>query len=218
MAILTHRRPPRNGSIIPILAVSIVGLFGFTALAVDLGMLAVSRNHSQHAADIAALSGTRTLNNKPTAINNDLALAVAQAKATATSNEHMSTNFTTAQVQKVEVGQFLYDASVGIFRVSTWTDVTNSQAVTAAKRFFVDGFAGHDRGRSADVLHEGVRHHDHANRGGRDCGVPAARHRLRARHDRLDGLRQHHELQRRLTEPRQPGRRSSGTTRPSRAS
>ena len=113
------------------LAVSVVGLFAFVALAVDLGMLAVSRNHSQNAADIAAMVGTRTLNNKPTAINNDLILAVANAKATATSNILLSTNFTDAQVQKIEVGQFLYDSSAGLFRVSTWTDVTNSQSAAA---------------------------------------------------------------------------------------
>ena len=50
-------RRRRNGSMLPLLAVSIISLFAFVALAVDLGMLAVSRTQCQNAADAAALTG-----------------------------------------------------------------------------------------------------------------------------------------------------------------
>jgi hypothetical protein len=116
------------------------GLFGFTALAIDLGMLAVSRTECQNAADIAALVGCRTLNNKPGTVNNDLALAVTNAKKVVTGdptdlthypgNAHLSALFTSGQIQKIEAGQYLYDSTAGKFQVSTWTDVTGSQSAT----------------------------------------------------------------------------------------
>ena len=91
-------RARRRGSMLPLVAVCAIGLFSFVALAIDLGMLAVSRTQCQNAADAAALAGARTLNNKPGVVNNDLQKAVATAKATATANEHLATNFTGAQV------------------------------------------------------------------------------------------------------------------------
>ena len=121
----------RNGSMLPLLAVSIISLFAFVALAVDLGMLAVSRTQCQNAADAAALAGCRTLNNKTVpipSVNNNLGPAVDNAKATTTANVHLSANFTSAQIQKVEAGQFLFDPAAQRFRVAAWTDVTSSQS------------------------------------------------------------------------------------------
>ena len=46
---------PRRGSVLPMLALCLVSVFAFVALAVDLGVLAVSRTHCQNAADVAAL-------------------------------------------------------------------------------------------------------------------------------------------------------------------
>lgn len=123
-------RPPRRGTVLPMLAACLIGLFSFTALAVDLGMLAVSRTECQNGADIAALTGCRVLNNKPGTVNNDLAAAVAAAKAVVTSNVHLNSNFTTSQIQSIEVGQYLYNPSTGKFQVSTWTNVTDSQTAT----------------------------------------------------------------------------------------
>ncbi|MGL4550338.1 MAG: pilus assembly protein TadG-related protein, partial [Gemmataceae bacterium] len=57
MAHRLHRR--RTGSILPLLALTIVGLLTLVALAIDLGMLAVARTQCQSAADTAALSGAR---------------------------------------------------------------------------------------------------------------------------------------------------------------
>ena len=47
-------KPKRSGSVLPTLSVCLISLFGFVALAVDLGMLAVSRTQCQNAADVAA--------------------------------------------------------------------------------------------------------------------------------------------------------------------
>src|SRR4051812_28469246 len=98
----------RTGSVLPLLACCLIGLCAFVALAIDLGMLAVSRTQAQNAADVSALLGARTLNNKPTSTNSNLVPAVAQAKTAATSNPHLSTNYTTTDISKVEVGQYLY--------------------------------------------------------------------------------------------------------------
>jgi hypothetical protein len=114
------------------IAVCLIALFAFVALAVDLGMVAVSRTECQNAADVAALASCRVLNNKPGVVNSNLAQAVAVAKATVTGNEHMSTQFVLSQIQKIEAGQYLYDATTGTFRVSTWTDVTNNQSTSPA--------------------------------------------------------------------------------------
>jgi hypothetical protein len=130
MRIARTGRRPRRGTVLPMLALCLVGLFGFVALAVDLGMVAVSRTECQNGADVAALVGCRTLNNKPTSVNSNLAPAVAAAKAVTTGNVHMAANFTLAQVQKIEVGQYLYDATTQRFAVAAWTDVTNSQTAT----------------------------------------------------------------------------------------
>lgn len=125
-----HRR--RHGTILPLLAICMIGLFGFIGLAVDLGLLAVSRTQSQNAADTAALSACRILDKKPTSVNSNLPAAVAAGKDRATSNRYMSQNFATAQISKIEAGQYLYDPAAELFRVATWTDVTNNQSATPA--------------------------------------------------------------------------------------
>ena len=55
------RRGPRRGAVLPLVTLCLVGLMGFLALAIDVGVLAVARNQAQNAADIAALAGARTL-------------------------------------------------------------------------------------------------------------------------------------------------------------
>ena len=51
----------------PLLAVSLVALFGFVALAVDVGRLSVASVQCQDAADLAAIAGARTLTTGSTA-------------------------------------------------------------------------------------------------------------------------------------------------------
>ncbi len=54
-------RPVRRGTVVPLLALTIVALVGFLALAIDLGMLAVAKAQTQQAADLAALTAARTV-------------------------------------------------------------------------------------------------------------------------------------------------------------
>ena len=122
-------RRARRGTILPLLGVCLIGLFAFVALAVDLGMLAVSRTQCQNGADVAALVGTRTLNNKDGVAYSNLPAAVAALKSAATSNPHLSGYFANAQISKIEAGQYLYDTTSQTFRVSTWVDVTSGGAV-----------------------------------------------------------------------------------------
>jgi hypothetical protein len=108
----------------------LIGLFGFVGLAIDLGVLAVSRTQSQNAADVASLVGTRTLNNVPGIPYNNLPQAVTNVIGSATSNNLLNSQFTQAQITKVQVGQYLYNPSSQTFGVPTWTDVTSNQSVT----------------------------------------------------------------------------------------
>jgi hypothetical protein len=54
-------RHPERGAVLVMVAVSMVVLVGFVALAVDLGYLFVTRNQVQNVADGSALAGARTL-------------------------------------------------------------------------------------------------------------------------------------------------------------
>ena len=50
-------RTRRRGTILPIVALALVGLCGFVALAIDVGMVLVARTQVQNAADAAAMAG-----------------------------------------------------------------------------------------------------------------------------------------------------------------
>jgi Flp pilus assembly protein TadG len=56
----------RRASVLPILAISLVALVSFVALAVDVGMLVISRAQVQNAADLAALTAARSLDGSAT--------------------------------------------------------------------------------------------------------------------------------------------------------
>jgi hypothetical protein len=99
------------------LAVSIVALFSLVALGIDLGMLAVARSESQHAADAGALAGCRILNNKPTAVENDKAQAMTTAREVVRQNLFHNANFTESQIQSVRVRRYDYDLNTESFRM-----------------------------------------------------------------------------------------------------
>src|SRR5262249_60862523 len=80
-----RRRTPtlrRGGSILPLVAVSLIALCGFVALAVDVGMIVVARTQAQTAADAAAMAGARSLDGTPSG-NTDQATTNAQHTAAA---------------------------------------------------------------------------------------------------------------------------------------
>jgi Flp pilus assembly protein TadG len=110
---MTRTPNKRRGTVLPILAVCLVGLMGFVALAIDIGMLAVARSQCQNAADIAALAGARTLDGK--SANNNVPAAQAMAVQAATSNSILNNAITSAQVTTNQAGIYRYDATAGRF-------------------------------------------------------------------------------------------------------
>src|SRR5262245_42422686 len=114
----------RRGTILPLLAVTCFALFGFIALAVDLGMMMVARSECQNAADTAALTGARILDNDVpdgvslTAYNNKRPEAIAAATVGVRANYLMQTTFAfnDAAVDKVEVGIYDYDTTAQLFK------------------------------------------------------------------------------------------------------
>ena len=62
--------PRRRGTIVPLMTFGIIGLMGFVALALDLGILMVARNQCQNVADSSAMAGARTLTGDVSTTNN----------------------------------------------------------------------------------------------------------------------------------------------------
>lgn len=116
------RRPSRSGTVLPALVVCLVGLFSFVALAVDLGMVAVSKTQCQNAADIAALVGCRNLDNKQpdnTAYDNNRTAALASATAAVAASPLMQGKVpTTGANPAVKAGVYAYDVATQRFVVS----------------------------------------------------------------------------------------------------
>src|SRR5580704_16601125 len=99
-------RPERSrGAILPLAAISIIGLCGFLALSIDLGMLAVARAEVQNAADAAAICGARSLIGSQ---GNYVANSTANAIAQATRNTILGTNINPAEVSVLQ-GNYHYN-------------------------------------------------------------------------------------------------------------
>jgi hypothetical protein len=117
---MIHRRPAvRPGTIAPLLAVTVISVFSFVALAIDLGMLNIARTHAQNAADTAALTGARVLNNKPSATDNDSSTAVTTATNAVTASPFfvgvVTDDGTAANKIIATVGLYDYDSASGKF-------------------------------------------------------------------------------------------------------
>src|SRR3954452_2171232 len=98
----------RPGAVLPLVTVCLVGLLGFVALAIDVGMMAVARTQAQSAADVAALAGARTLNGQP---GNNRPAAEAEAREAATSNAILASPITDPQVAVVRSGVYKYNTA-----------------------------------------------------------------------------------------------------------
>jgi Flp pilus assembly protein TadG len=79
----------RRGSILPILALLIVGLCGFVALSVEVATIAMIKVQCQNAADSSALAGARALNGSS---NNNVTGSQAIAYVAAEANYTLGTN------------------------------------------------------------------------------------------------------------------------------
>lgn len=100
-----HPAKRSRGVIVPLTVVALVGLCGFIALSVDLGMLAVARAQCQDAADAAAVAGARSLNGST---GSNLSGATSAAIAQATRNTVLGVSLTTSEVSVLN-GTYHYD-------------------------------------------------------------------------------------------------------------
>lgn len=101
----------RRGAILPLVAFALVGLVGFCALAIDVSVIAVTRNQCQNAADGAAMTGARSLNGS---VNANLTLADQNAKVVAKANKVMSKAVTDPEIS-VQFGSYHYDPTSSTF-------------------------------------------------------------------------------------------------------
>lgn len=109
----------RRGSILPLLAISIVALMGMIALAVDIGVLTVARTQAQDIADLTALAGARMLNGdaSDSSNRNKINTAIATAQNRADDNRILNQTLTSSQVQ-LRVGTYTYNSAVQRFIAS----------------------------------------------------------------------------------------------------
>ena len=102
----------REGAVLPLVTICLVGLLGFVALAIDVGMIAVARTQAQSAADVAALAGARTLNGQT---GNNVTAAEAEAREAAKANSILAARITDPQVTLVRPGVYRYNLATQRF-------------------------------------------------------------------------------------------------------
>jgi hypothetical protein len=104
-------RSRRRGAVLPIVAISLIALFGFLALSVDLGMVAVAKSQAQHAADSAALTAVRSVDGSPSP---NLAQATTNGQTVAANNPVLTSAVQASQLG-LEYGSYHYDVSSSLF-------------------------------------------------------------------------------------------------------
>src|SRR5579871_5212370 len=103
----------RRGTILPLVALGLVGIVGFTALAIDVGMLAVSKTQCQLAADAGAMAGARTLDGN-VANDNNYNNAGPNCVSAATACKVFASNVLSSNVT-YQIGYYTYDSINGVF-------------------------------------------------------------------------------------------------------
>jgi Flp pilus assembly protein TadG len=121
----------RDGAVLPMVAICLVGLVGFVALAIDIGMMAVARTQAQSAADVAALAGARTLDGKTA--NNNRFNAEAEAVEAACANSILAARITPPQVVVHTAGVYRYDPNAQKFKADFQTGPAADEAYGAMR-------------------------------------------------------------------------------------
>jgi Flp pilus assembly protein TadG len=103
----------RRGTVIPTLALTLVGLIGFVGLAIDMGMLVVAKAQVQNAADLAALTAARTLTGDPT-VNYNKGPATSNAQTFVGANNVLGQAVQPAQLQ-LDFGTYDYNQTTQTF-------------------------------------------------------------------------------------------------------
>ncbi len=107
------RSTRRRGMILPIIALTIVIMVGFLALAIDLGMLAIAKTQVQQAADLAALTAARTVNGD-SSVNYNQTAATTNARNVLTYNKVLATSLTASQLS-LTYGSYDYSQTTQTF-------------------------------------------------------------------------------------------------------
>jgi hypothetical protein len=104
----------RRGITLPLIAICLVGMIGFVALAVDVGRIAVAQVEAQSAADVAATAGARSLNG---VLPQNLSLATTNAISAAQSFTIMGQPIPASSIT-VTHGTYHYDPVNQVFSPS----------------------------------------------------------------------------------------------------
>ena len=118
MANRTYAPRTRPGVIIVLTAISLVVIFSFVALAIDLSMKALARNQAQNAADAAAIAGARSLTGDP-ATGYNLAKVPPNGQAAAANNTIMGQAINPTTQVTITPGYYYYNQTTGTFIAST---------------------------------------------------------------------------------------------------
>jgi hypothetical protein len=108
-----------------LVALSLVALCAFLALALDLGMLLVAKTQAQNAADAAAMTGARTLDGTP---GNNVAQALVTAQQSAGLNIVLGQGVQPNEVA-VQVGSYHYDPQQQLFLPQIPVPVTDNASL-----------------------------------------------------------------------------------------
>lgn len=111
MRLLNNTRDPRRGAILVLVAVSMIGICGFLAFAIDIGIILGAKNQSQNAADSAATAGARTIDGSA---SSNLTNATTNAQNAAIQNSVMGQPLTAADLT-ITHGTYHYDTTNLIF-------------------------------------------------------------------------------------------------------
>ncbi len=129
--LFSRRTHPRRAAVLPLIVISLLALFGFVALAIDIGIVAIARCQCQNAADAAATAGARTLNGDTTTDNN-YANAAPNARTAATANSVLGQAVQPSQVS-VEIGSYTYNTTTNQFQILIPRDPTENWSLVRAR-------------------------------------------------------------------------------------
>src|SRR5437879_6394415 len=161
--IRTSKAVRRRGSILPMLALTCLVLFGFAALAIDIGLIAIARTQCQNAADCSALAAARTLSGDPS--NNDnFSNCEPAARRAASANQVLGSAIDGSDTSKVtvEIGAYSYNAGTGVFEEKIPKRATDPYSLVRVtlvssgnKTFFgnVFGMSAFNTGATATAAH-----------------------------------------------------------------
>jgi Putative Flp pilus-assembly TadE/G-like len=106
----------RRGVVLPVVAILIVVMVGFLALAIDGGMLAIAKTQVQQTADLAALTAMRTMNGNAS-INYNQPAALTNAQNVVTYNVVLGQALSSSQLQ-LSFGSYDYNQTAGTFQAN----------------------------------------------------------------------------------------------------